>query len=103
MVQMSRYKYNTLHLHLAMTGWRIEIKSMPQLTSVGARRVKRSGLWGEFLPGLNNLRMVDFTQEDMREMIQYAKDRNITILPKMPGTALPSSLPFPTFLYTIAL
>ena len=55
MVQMARYKYNVLHLHLSDDqGWRIEIKSLPQLTSVGAWRVKRSGLWGEFLPALAN-------------------------------------------------
>jgi hexosaminidase len=87
MVQMSRYKYNVLHLHLADDqGWRIEIKSMPQLTSVGAWRVKRTGLWNEFLPTLAYEKATDggfYTQEDMREMIQYAKDRNITILPEI--------------------
>jgi len=52
-VQMSQYKYNVLHLHLSDDqGWRIEIKSLPQLTSVGAWRVKRTGLWYEFLPAL---------------------------------------------------
>src|SRR4030095_8406650 len=45
MDQMSAYKYNVLHLHLSDDqGWRIEIKSLPQLTSVGAWRVKRTGL-----------------------------------------------------------
>ncbi|HEY2727925.1 MAG TPA: family 20 glycosylhydrolase [Parafilimonas sp.] len=44
--QMARYKFNTLHLHLADDqGWRIEIKSLPQLTQVGAWRVKRTGRW----------------------------------------------------------
>jgi len=87
MVQMARYKYNVLHLHLSDDqGWRIEIKSIPQLTSIGAWRVKRSGLWGEFLPALANEKATDggfYTQDDMREMIQYAKDRNITILPEI--------------------
>ena len=87
MVQMARYKYNVLHLHLADDqGWRIEIKSLPQLTSVGAWRVKRTGLWYEFLPTLAYEKATDggfYTQEDMREMIQYAKDRNITILPEI--------------------
>jgi hexosaminidase len=51
--QMARYKYNTLHLHLADDqGWRIEIKSLPELTKVGAWRVKRTGRWGTFLPAL---------------------------------------------------
>lgn len=87
MVQMARYKYNVLHLHLADDqGWRIEIKSLPQLTSVGAWRVKRTGLWYEFLPALAYEKASDggfYTQDDMREMIQYAKDRNITILPEI--------------------
>ena len=87
MDQMSAYKYNVLHLHLSDDqGWRIEIKSLPQLTSVGAWRVKRSGLWGEFLPALAYEPATDggfYTQEDMREMISYAKDRNITILPEI--------------------
>ena len=87
MDQMARYKYNVLHLHLSDDqGWRIEIKSLPQLTSVGAWRVKRSGLWYEFLPALANEKATDggfYTQDDMREMIRYAKDRNITILPEI--------------------
>ncbi|HEY2648058.1 MAG TPA: family 20 glycosylhydrolase [Puia sp.] len=87
MVQMSRYKYNVLHLHLSDDqGWRIEIKSLPQLTDVGAWRVKRTGLWYEFLPALANEKATDggfYTQEDMREMISFAKDRNITILPEI--------------------
>ena len=87
MDQMATYKYNVLHLHLSDDqGWRIEIKSLPQLTSTGAWRVKRTGLWGEFLPALAYEQATDggfYTQEDMREMISYAKDRNITILPEI--------------------
>jgi hexosaminidase len=87
MDQMSAYKYNVLHLHLSDDqGWRIEIKSLPQLTGVGAWRVKRTGLWNEFLPALAYEKATDggfYTQDDMREMIAYAKDRNITILPEI--------------------
>ena len=87
MIQMARYKYNVLHLHLSDDqGWRIEIKSLPQLTSVGAWRVKRTGLWNEFLPALANEKASDggfYTQDDMREMISFAGDRNITILPEI--------------------
>jgi hexosaminidase len=87
MDQMVRYKYNVLHLHLSDDqGWRIEIKSLPQLTEVGAWRVKRTGLWNEFLPALAYEKATDggfYTQDDMREMIRYAKDRNITILPEI--------------------
>ncbi|MEJ7683101.1 MAG: glycoside hydrolase family 20 zincin-like fold domain-containing protein [Segetibacter sp.] len=42
-----QYKYNLLHLHLTDDqGWRIEIKSLPNLTKVGAWRPKREGAWG---------------------------------------------------------
>ena len=87
MVQMSRYKYNMLHLHLSDDqGWRIEIKSLPQLTSVGAWRVKRTGLWRELSQALAYEPTTEggfYTQEDMKEMIRFAKERNITILPEI--------------------
>ncbi len=81
------FKYNVLHLHLSDDqGWRIEIKSLPQLTSVGAWRVKRTGAWGQFLPALAHEPATDggfYTQDDMREIIKYAKQRNVTILPEI--------------------
>jgi hexosaminidase len=87
MDQMSAYKYNVLHLHLSDDqGWRIEIKSFPELTQVGAWRVKRTGLWSEFLPALAFEKATDggfYTQDDMHELLNYAKDRNITILPEI--------------------
>jgi hexosaminidase len=101
MDQMSAYKYNVLHLHLSDDqGWRIEIKSLPQLTNVGAWRVKRSGLWTEFLPALANEKATDggfYTQDEMREMISYARDRNITILPEIdvPAHSLAMIASFP--------
>jgi len=85
--EMSAYKYNVLHLHLSDDqGWRIEIKSLPQLTQIGAWRVKRNGLWSEFPPALAFEKATDggfYTQDDMRELINFAKDRNITILPEI--------------------
>ncbi len=85
--QMGRYKFNTLHLHLADDeGWRIEIKSLPQLTQVGAWRVKRTGRWGTFMPALAGEPTPDggfYTQDDMKEIIKYAQDRFITILPEI--------------------
>jgi len=85
--QMARYKYNTLHLHLADDqGWRIEIKSLPELTKVGAWRVKRTGRWGTFLPALAGEPTPDggfYSQEDMKEIIKYAQDRFISILPEI--------------------
>jgi hexosaminidase len=47
--QMVKYKFNMLHLHLTDDqGWRIEIKSLPKLTEVGAWRVERTGTFGTF-------------------------------------------------------
>ena len=85
--QMARYKFNVLHLHLSDdNGWRIEIKSLPQLTRVGAWRVSRSGRWGTFIPPLAFEPTDDggyYTQDDMREIIAYAKARYISILPEI--------------------
>src|SRR6202140_1814482 len=47
--QMVRYKFNLLHMHLTDDeGWRIEIKSLPRLTTVGAYNVKKVGEFGDF-------------------------------------------------------
>ena len=85
--QMARYKFNTLHLHLSDDqGWRIEIKSLPQLTQHGAWRVARTGRWGEYLPplaGEPDTYGGFYTQDDIREIIRYAADRYITILPEI--------------------
>jgi hexosaminidase len=98
---MVRYKYNTLHLHLSDDeGWRIEIKSLPQLTQHGAWRVARTGRWGEFLPALGDEAATTggfYTQDDMREIIRYAQQRYVTILPEIDipahSVALISSYP----------
>src|SRR5215470_15203214 len=46
---MVKYKYNLLHLHLTDDqGWRVEIKSLPKLTSIGAWNVKKTGAFGTF-------------------------------------------------------
>ena len=72
--EMVRYKYNILHLPLSDDqGWRIEIKSLPQLTQHGAWRVSRTGRWGEFLPSLAGEPTPYggfYTQDDMREIIR---------------------------------
>lgn len=88
MDDMVKFKFNLLHLHLTDDeGWRIEIKSLPKLTSVGAWRVERNGKWA------NSTKVPDpsepktyggfYTQEDIKELIQYAKERYLTILPEI--------------------
>lgn len=85
--EMVRYKYNVLHLHLSDDqGWRIEIKSLPQLTQKGAWRVRRVGRWGEVMPALANEATPDggfYTQDEMKDLIEYAKQRQVTILPEI--------------------
>ncbi|MGX5819311.1 beta-N-acetylhexosaminidase [Chitinophaga lutea] len=92
--QMSQYKFNVFHLHLADDqGWRVEIKGMPKLTERGAWRVHREGEWWSFLPpqpGEETTYGGFYTQDDIREIVQYARERFITIVPEIdvPGHSL---------------
>jgi hexosaminidase len=81
-------KFNTFHWHLTEDqGWRIEIKRYPKLTSVGGFR--NGTIIGHY-PGTGNdsLHYGGFyTQQEVKDIVQYAKDRYITIIPEieMPG------------------
>jgi hexosaminidase len=98
---MAQYKYNLLHFHLTDDqGWRIEIKQFPKLTSVGAWNVKKEGRFGTFAPpGANEPRDYGgfYTQDDIRELIRYAKDRYVEILPEIesPGHSLAAIASYP--------
>jgi len=98
---MVRYKYNLLHLHLADDeGWRIEIKGLPRLTEVGAYNAKRVGYFGTFAPpAANEPRTYGgfYTQEDIKEIVQYAKERFVNILPEIdvPGHSLAAVVAYP--------
>ncbi len=73
---MAMYKMNALHLGLTNDqGWRIEIKSWPKLTEIGGSTEVGGGPGGFY------------TQEQYTELVNYAQDRNITIIPEidMPG------------------
>jgi hexosaminidase len=73
---LALYKLNTFHLHLSDDqGWRIEIKSHPELTAMGAGSEVAGGPGGYF------------TQADYSDLVKYAQDRYITIVPEidMPG------------------
>lgn len=98
---MVRYKYNILHLHLTDDeGWRIEIKSLPKLTEVGAWRVNKTGYFGTFTPPAPN-EPKDYggfyTQDDIRELVQYARERFVNILPEIdvPGHSLATIASYP--------
>ena len=98
---MVRYKYNLLHLHLTDDeGWRIEIKGLPRLTEVGAWNVKRIGEFGDFIPpAADEPRNYGgfYTQEDIKELVKYAKDRFVDILPEIdvPGHSLAAIASYP--------
>jgi len=74
--QLAYYKMNVLHLHLSDDqGWRIEIKSWPNLTAHGGKTEVGGGEGGFY------------TQEQYSDIVKYAQDRYITIVPEidMPG------------------
>jgi hexosaminidase len=99
--EMVKYKYNVFHWHLSDDqGWRIEIKSLPQLTEKGSARVERVGRWGTFAPpqpGEPTPYGGFYTQEDIKEVIRYAAERYVTILPEIdvPGHSLSMIVAFP--------
>ena len=99
--QMVKYKFNMLHLHLTDDqGWRIEIKSLPKLTEVGAWQVERTGTFGTFpkpQPGEKPTYGGFYTHEDIKELVKYAADRFVNILPEIdvPGHSLAALASYP--------
>ena len=99
--EMVKYKYNLLHMHLTDDqGWRIEIKSLPQLTNVGAWRVKHEGKWGnDTAPSPNEPKTYGgyYTQDDIRQLVKYASDRFVNILPEVdvPGHSMAAVASYP--------
>jgi hexosaminidase len=99
--QLAALKYNTFHWHLTDdNGWRIEIKSLPKLTEVGAWRVERSGKFGQReapKPGEPAKVGGFYTQDDIREIIRYAADRYVTIVPEIdvPGHSMAALSAYP--------
>ncbi|MFK8264901.1 glycoside hydrolase family 20 protein [Capnocytophaga cynodegmi] len=100
--RMAMLKLNTFHFHLIDNeGWRIEIKKYPKLTEVGSWRVDQEekhwnarstnspetkGTYGGF-----------YTQEDIKEIVSYASERGITIIPEieMPAHVMSAIAAYP--------
>ena len=85
---LAMYKFNTFHWHLTDdNGWRVEIEKYPRLTEVSAWRVDRESLpWRERppqQPGEQATYGGFYTQDDIREIVQYAAQRYITIIPEI--------------------
>ncbi|EKA89966.1 family 20 glycosylhydrolase [Bacteroides fragilis] len=88
---LAYYKLNRLHLHLTdAAGWRIEIKKYPLLTELAAWRPEANWKrwWNEGgrkycrfdAPGASG---GYYTQDDIRELVNYARERHITIIPEI--------------------
>jgi len=98
---MARYKYNRFHWHLTDDqGWRIEIKSLPKLTSVGAWRAERKGKWMNITtPAIDEPKTYGgfYTQEDIKEVVAYAKARFIEVIPEVdvPGHSMAMNTAYP--------
>lgn len=74
MDMLASFKINRLHLHLTdYQGWRVEIKKYPRLTEIGAKRIDE---YGKEYEGY-------YTQDDIRELVKYASERFITIIPEI--------------------
>lgn len=94
---MERYKFNTLHWHLTDDqGWRLPVSKYPRLTTVGGARAQS--------PVIGSRNKADgapysghYTPEEIREVVRYAKDRGITVIPEveMPGHASAAIAAYP--------
>lgn len=99
--QMAKYKFNVFHWHLTDNqGWRIEIRSMPNLTRTGAWRVPRTGYWRGFQapkPGEATTDGGFYSQEDVKEIVAYAAARFVTVVPEVdvPGHSLAMIASYP--------
>ena len=93
---MALHNMNKFHLHLTDDqGWRIEIKKYPKLTEVGAWR---SGTKIGKSETFDTIRYGGFyTQEELRDLVKYAADRHITIIPEidLPGHQLAALATYP--------
>ena len=97
---MAEHKLNRFHWHLTDDqGWRIEIKRYPRLTAIGGYRpqtmppyqpnsIAPTGPYGGF-----------YTQEQIRRIVAYARERNITVVPEieMPGHATAPLVAYPEY------
>lgn len=87
---LAAFKINRLHLHLTdAAGWRLETDSFPRLTQLAAWRPQR--LWKDWWKGSRRYIMEGapgayggyYTKEEIRDLVNYARKRQITIIPEI--------------------
>ena len=91
---MAAHKMNTLHMHLSDDqGWRLEIKRYPKLTEIGAWRTPPTAGEAPSATPYGGF----YTQDQIRELVAYAKERAVTIVPEidMPGHAQAAVASYP--------
>jgi hexosaminidase len=84
---LAYHKMNVFHWHLTEDqGWRLEVKRYPRLTEIGAWRTENEKRYGGF-----------YTQEEVREIVAYARSRYVTVVPEieMPGHSLATLAAYP--------
>lgn len=105
---MAFYKMNVFHWHLADNeGWRLEIKKYPKLTEVGAWRTeipgsvmyKKDSTYSKKLDGKPYQYGGFYTQKQIKDIVAYAKFRNITVIPEIdvPGHSGAALTAYPEF------
>ncbi|WP_240915520.1 beta-N-acetylhexosaminidase [Polaribacter sp. 20A6] len=96
---LAMHKMNTFHWHLTEDqGWRIEIKKYPKLTEVGSKR--HGTINGHFNKKEGNDETAYggfYTQEDIKEVVKYATERHVTVIPEieLPGHASAAIAAYP--------
>ncbi len=100
---MACYKMNSFHWHLTDDqGWRVEIKKWPKLTEVGsiAPNCRRTDMfYGQYYWTNEPYGPYFYTQDELREVVAYAKERHIEIIPEidMPGHFVAALVAYPEF------
>lgn len=98
---MAFYKMNRFHWHLTDDqGWRVEIPEYPKLTTVGSKRAGsfvNAGGSQQFFDDTEYGEGMYYTLDDLREVVKYAQERNITIIPEidLPGHMVAAVAAYP--------
>lgn len=93
---MAMHKQNMFHWHLTEDqGWRIEIKKYPLLTEIGSIRKETAGYYPKEGDGVPHGGF--YTQEDVKEIVEYARRRYVTVIPEieLPGHATAAIAAYP--------